>query len=281
MTSKKKWTSQDLEKLFTLRDSQNMTWEQLTKEFPGVTANALRKAYYNTMRTQKVAKSHGAKVLLVDIETAPIVAYVWGLYDQNIGLEMIVEDWAVLSFSAKWLDKPEIIYHDNRDKENPRDDKDLLKIIHSLMDEADVLITQNGKRFDIPKLNSRFIAHGMQPPSSYRVIDTLRIAKANFAFTSNKLAYMTDKLCTFYKKLTHKEFPGFDLWKQCLAGNKKAWKEMEEYNVHDVLSMEELYKLLAPWDKTINFNVYSDDFVNRCTCGNTEYRPSGYHPERS
>jgi len=274
--SRKKWTQEELERLFALRQT-GKSWDNLTEDFPDCTPNALRKAFYNTMRAGIEVKKPGVKVLLVDIETAPMVVYAWGLFDQNIGLEQIIEDWAVLSFSAKWLGSKEIIYHDNRNKENPRDDKDILKIIHSLLDECDCVITQNGKRFDIPKLNARFIAHGMQPPSSYRIIDTLRIAKANFAFTSNKLAYMTDKLCTFYKKLTHKEFPGFDLWKQCLAGNKKAWAEMQEYNNHDVLSMEELYKILAPWDKTINFNVYSDDFINRCSCGNTEFKPTGHH----
>ena len=46
-------------------------------------------------------------ILLLDIETSPVVAWVWGLRDQNVGLNMIKEDWYVLSWAAKWLgDKP-------------------------------------------------------------------------------------------------------------------------------------------------------------------------------
>lgn len=60
---------------------------------------------------------------------------------------------------------------------------------------------------------------------------------------------MTDKLCARFKKSAHKKFPGFELWKQCLARNKEAFKEMEQYNKMDVLSLEELYTKISPWDK--------------------------------
>ena len=98
----------------------------------------------------------------------------------------------------------------------------------------------------------------MQPPSNFKQIDTLKLARKHFALTSNKLAYMTDKLCTKYKKLTHHKFEGFELWKECLDGNLKAWKEMEKYNKHDVLALEELYTKLIPWDSSVNFTLYGD-----------------------
>ena len=47
------------------------------------------------------------KVLYVDIETKPIKAWIWGTFNQNIPLNMIIEDWSVLSWSAKWADSPE------------------------------------------------------------------------------------------------------------------------------------------------------------------------------
>jgi hypothetical protein len=277
MSKKKTWTKSELEKLYALK-LEGLLWKEIIKHFPGSTENQLRKAFYNNLeRTREVPESLQPKVLLFDIETAPMEVYAWGLFDQTIGLEQIIKDWSVLSFSAKWLGKPGIIYHDTSKKKDPRDDSDLVKIIHSLLDEADIVIVQNGIRFDIPKLNARFFKHKLQPPSSYRVIDTYRIARAKFGFTSNKLAYMTDNFCESYKKLEHGKFPGFKMWKECLAGNKAAWKEMKEYNEYDVLSMEELYLKMAPWDKTINFGVYTDDLQHRCTCGSTELKHSGYH----
>ncbi len=265
----KKWTEEDLEKLVTLK-MEGLTFKQITKYFDA-TENALKKVY-NRKKKETVKEVDLAKVLILDIESIPLTVYTWGLFDQNIGLDMIKEDWSILSFSAKWLGAPEseIMYYDTRNEKDVRDDSKLLKVIHSLLDECSVTITQNGVRFDLPKLNARFIKHGMQPPSSFRNIDTLRIAKRHFGFTSNKLAYMTELLCTKYKKLDHSEFSGFKLWNECMKGNLKAFKSMEQYNKYDVLSLEELYTKLAPWDKTIRFSAFSEDTEERCTCGSKD-----------
>jgi len=218
------------------------------------------------------------KVLVFDIETAPILGYVWQLWDNNVALNQIHSDWYVLSWSAKWLHAPEtdVMYMDQRHSKNIEDDSKILKEIWKLLDAADIVVTQNGKRFDQKKLNARFVMHGFQPPSSYKHIDTKILASRHFGFTSNKLEYMTDKLCKKYKKLKHSKFSGFEMWKECLAGNLEAWKEMEIYNKYDVLSLEELYKKLAPWDSTINFNLYSESVDNVCKCGSDDLRKNGF-----
>lgn len=218
------------------------------------------------------------KILFLDIETAPIIAKVWGLFDQNISLNQIEQDWSILAWSAKWLgDKPsKMYYQDQRKAKNVNDDKKLLQGIWKLLDEADIICTQNGRAFDAKKLNARFILNGMKPPSSYKHIDTKVIASKVFGFTSNKLEYMTSKLCKKYKKLSHKKFPGFELWTECLKGNQAAWKEMERYNKYDVLSLEELYLKLQPWDKATNLNNYTDHIVLKCNCGNKSFNKHGF-----
>lgn len=224
------------------------------------------------MKKQKLS----AKVLVLDIETAPMLANVWGLFDQNISLEQVKKDWHVLSWAAKWLDSKQVMYQDQRNAKNIEDDKKILEGIWKLLDEADVVITQNGKAFDIKKLNARFVLNGMQPPSSFKQIDTKVLAGRHFGFTSKKLQYMSDKLCTKYKKLTHKKFPGFSLWTACLAGNKAAWREMEQYNKFDVLSTEELYYKLIPWDSTIDFSIYNPNKKMICSCGSTRFKENGH-----
>ena len=221
------------------------------------------------------------KVLIFDIETSPILARVWGLWQQNVGLNQIKEDWFVMSWAAKWLGKGKVMYQDLRgqidDTVKDYRDEELLRGIWNLLNDADIVVTQNGKKFDVKKLNARFIANGYQPPSGYKHIDTLQIAKRIFAFTSNKLEYMTDKLNVEFKKLKHGEFPGFELWQQCLADNQKAWKEMEKYNKHDVLSLEELYVKLAAWDdRHPNFNLYTNGEDQVCRCGCSEFIRAGY-----
>lgn len=193
------------------------------------------------------------KVLYVDIETKPIKAWVWGTFKQNIPLNMIIEDWSVLSWSAKWANSPDnsVIYRDNRCKKGDEigDDKDLLKPLWKLMDEADIIIGQNSDRFDLPKLNARFIEHGLGCPSEFQTLDTYKMATSKFGFTSNKLEFMTKKLNKKFKKQDHSEFSGFKLWDECIKGNIKAWNCMEKYNKYDVLSLEELFLELAEFVK--------------------------------
>jgi DNA polymerase elongation subunit (family B) len=218
------------------------------------------------------------KVLVFDIETSPMLGHVWSLWEQNVALNQLHADWHVMAWAAKWLgDSPnKIMYQDQRKAKDVQDDRKLLQGIWKLLDEADVVITQNGKSFDVKKLNARFIMSGMQPPSSFRHIDTKILAKKHFAFTSNRLEYMTDKLCTKYKKIKTSKYGGFELWKACLAGDKAAWAHMEKYNKYDVLSLEELYTKLAPWDHSVNFNLYSNSEEHVCNCGSTETKRNGY-----
>lgn len=221
-------------------------------------------------------KNNGPKILLLDIETAPILAYCWGLWDQTMALNQIKTDWHVLSWAAKWLDSNEMMYMDQRKAKNIEDDKITLEGIWKLLNEAEIVVTQNGDRFDLKKLNARFILNGMQPPSSFKSIDTLKLARKYFGFTSNKLEYLSKKLNVKYKKQDHKKFPGFELWKECLAGNIEAWKEMEKYNRYDVLSLEEVYKKLIPWGSPVNFNVYHDTENSVCSCGGADFRKNGF-----
>jgi hypothetical protein len=281
MSSKKTQWSQKMRD-FLVENHAKMTYDDLTSTFnkkfkTKLTVNAIRKAYeryqYNIVNIRK--KEEGPKILLLDIETSPLLANVWGLWNNNVSLNQLREDWFVLSWAAKWYDSDKIIYMDQRNKKDYSDDKAILKKMWKLLDEADIVITHNGKKFDIKRLFSRFVLNGMQPPSSFRNIDTLVIAKRHFGFTSNKLAFLTDKLCTKYKKLSHGKYPGQELWTECMKGNIDAWKEMEEYNRYDVLSLQELYEVLIPWDDSINFSMYFEDHT--CSCGSTNLKKSGFY----
>lgn len=230
------------------------------------------------VKPRKPKEATAPRVLLLDIETKPIRAFVWQVWDVNVALNQIEEDWSILSYAAKWLNEPEskMFYEDVRKEKDYCNDKKIMQGIWDLLDEADIIITQNGKSFDEKRLNSRFLTHGMPKPSSYRHIDTKRLAKKHFHFTSFGLDYMSSLLCKKYKKLKHAKFPGQALWTECLKGNKEAWNEMEVYNKHDVLTLEELYNVMAPWDTSINFNVFTPDAEHACSCGSTKFRNKGY-----
>lgn len=206
-----------------------------------------------------------ARTLILDIETAPILANVWKTWKENVGLEQIRADWYILSFSAKWLGDKEVFYYDQSAAKDIENDAALMEKLHKLLDEADIVVAHNGRRFDLKKINVRFFTHGLPPPSPYVIVDTLEIVKRHFAFTSNRLAFLTEHYCTTHKKRAHAKFPGFTLWKECLAGNKEAWKEMRLYNIDDVRSLEEFYLKVRPWAEG-HPNVAAFDEPDRPAC---------------
>jgi len=214
--------------------------------------------------------SNRAKVLFIDIETSPMLVYCWGLFDQNIALNQIKQDWHIISVAAKWSDEDEVIQYDLRNGINDKNEKSMLRRIWKLLDEADVVIGQNSKKFDIKKLNEKFLKYGFGVPSQYRQEDTLTMSKKFFAPTSHKLEYRSKNLNKKYKKLEHSKYPGFSLWVACLEGDQAAWEEMATYNKFDVLSTEEYFNILKPWAGGINYNVYSESLSNACNnCGHT------------
>jgi DNA polymerase elongation subunit (family B) len=206
------------------------------------------------------------KILTLDIETTPLRSYHWGLFDQNIGLDMIETEWSILSFAAKWLGKREVIYADTsgRGVKNVRNDKKVAGQLWKLLDKADIIVAQNGVSFDIKKINARLIMLGYGPYSPVRVIDTLRAARANFKFTSNKLEWQSRYL-TNAPKSKHKKFPGIELWLECMKDNAAAWAELKRYNIQDVRATEKLYLRQRPWI-TNHPNMSTYDLTGNVTC---------------
>lgn len=189
------------------------------------------------------------RILCFDIETAPIEAYTWGTFNVNIPIEMIKRDFAIISFAGKFLDEKEIHYLSTENKRDPYNDKELIMFIQDILSQADVLVSQNGARFDIPKINSRAWAHDLEPNSfkDKKHVDLYSEGKKIFGHTSHKLAWITQKLSPSHQKSDHAKFPGFSLWKEALSGNRAAWNEMEKYNKQDVLSTIEVYKDYMRW----------------------------------
>lgn len=211
-------------------------------------------------------KKSSPRILTLDIETLPFEGYFWDIWEQNIGLDMITVEWTILSYAAKWLGEPGMIYEDTlgRGKKKVRDDKRLLKKLHKLLHEADIVIAQNGKRFDIRKINARFLIEGYKPYSPIRVIDTKNEAKRVAAVTSTRLEWLS-KYLTDVPKSKHKKFPGFELWLEALKDNPSVRAEVRKYNWRDVVATEKLYLRLRPWIKSHpNLAAYEPGHGPRC-----------------
>lgn len=210
------------------------------------------------------------RILLLDIETAPLTVYCWGLREQDISLDQIKDTSYVLCWSAKWLGNDEILFE--RTTRKGASSKVMITRIHQLLSQADVVITFNGVKFDLPTLNKEFILHGLNQPAPYLNLDLLRTARQKFRFASNKLDHLSREL-GISTKVKHS---GFMMWVKCMDMDPAAWEEMTSYNKQDVVVLEALYHQLLPWVKSqVNHSIYESKAV--CpTCGGQEHQRRGY-----
>lgn len=212
-----------------------------------------------------------ARILVLDIETSPNLAYVWGLFKQDVSLSQIHSTGQVISFAARWHGSKQIEFwsdHHNGHAE-------MLGRAWKLLDEADIVVHWNGTSFDIPHLNREFALAGMAPPSPFKQVDLCLIVRKQFRFVSNKLDHIAHQLGVG-GKLGH---AGFGLWLACLAGDDKAWSTMRRYNRRDVEITDKVYEQLKPWIPSHpHVGLYElDPETNRCgRCGSEDLGWRGF-----
>lgn len=178
------------------------------------------------------------KILSLDVETRPSLAYTWKAYDVNIGYEQIIEPGGIICFAAKWVGQKEVMFWS--DWTHSR--YEMLQAARNLLEEADAVLTFNGESFDLPKLNGEFLLEGLEPAPPVTSIDVYKVVK-KLGFIVNKLAFIGPLL-----KVGHKvQHEGFGLWLKVMAGNPKAQEKMQKYNIQDVVLLEKLYKRVLPY----------------------------------
>ena len=206
-------------------------------------------------------------VLVLDIETTPMIVSAWRLGKSHILTNNVLEDRHLLSYAVKWLFEPDVF----ADILTPAevlsgDDKRITEDVWEFVDHADIIIAHNGKRFDMAMLNTRFIMNDINPPSPYQIIDTLLAFRSIGNFSSNKQGYLNKVLC-----LTEKmEHEGLEMWHKCKAGDPDALHTMLEYNKIDIFGLEEMYVKIRPWIKGHpNMSLYHDgvDMEDCHRCG--------------
>lgn len=215
------------------------------------------------------------RVLYVDLETSPNIADVWGLWGQNVGLAQLKQSARVIGFGAKWRGQKRVAWYG----ENNVGHEAMIRTAHQLYDQADIIVTYNGDRFDHKHFNSEWVSAGLTPPSSYQSIDLFKTVKKEFKFPSNKLQYVANRLLKD-GKLSH---GGHVLWNQCLdpdvdpAAKKRAWATMAKYCKQDVALLEPLHDKLTPWlPAKVNMALYDRSEELGCQkCGGHDLESRG------
>lgn len=233
--------------------------------------------------SSKDYKAAYGKLIILDIETTPHLAYTFGLRKTTIPMENVLKESSILSFCWKIYGEEEVFYEAiPLDQEDKWDDRELVLKLHRLFSKIGGLSGHNVTAFDLPTITRRFFHHGLPPTPKIHVVDTLTMARETGRGLSNKLAYLTRG--QDLEKSAHGKFPGMALWMQYLAGNPEAYQEMMDYNIMDVRSNEVLLNRLKPYS-----NVYipgqreaaEENNAPTCLCGSSDLQSRGFYTSRS
>jgi hypothetical protein len=212
------------------------------------------------------------KVLLLDIETKPASAYVWRAYgEQNIGVEQLIDSGGIICVGAKWLGERECFLF----SEWEHGQLGMLTEIHAMMSFADAVVTYNGDKFDLPKLQGEFMLAGLGPTPPCTSIDCIKSVR-KFGFFMNKLAFI-GPLLKLGGKIKHE---GFSLWTKVMAGDPGAQKRMAKYCKQDVKLLEKLYLKIRPFIR--NHPHMGKVGANECgACGSHHVHSKGTRRTRA
>lgn len=206
-----------------------------------------------------------SKILILDIETKPTVAYIWRAWDENTTPDKVIEVGGLLCWSAKWLgEKDKLFYSEWADGKS-----EMLHVLRSTLNEADAVVTYNGDKFDLPIIQGEFLLAGMVPSAPLTSIDVIRSVK-KLGFLMNRLAFV-GPLLNVGGKMKHE---GFNLWKKVMDGDVAAQNRMKRYNIQDVVLLERLYKKIIPFIK--NHPHLGKDRAECGACGSNNTQSRGF-----
>lgn len=207
------------------------------------------------------------RILTLDIETSPATLLAFSLDPGYISPDNVVEPSRVLCFAAKWHGSKAVEWHSEQDGRQR-----MVEAAWRLLDEADIVVGYNHRRFDIPHLQREMVQAGYGPPSPWIDVDLLPVMRSRFKFLSNRLGYVVDQLGLDAKA----DAGGFDTWRRVMAGDPKAWARMRRYNVQDVQITEELFDYLRPWLRNLpHLGLFTGRMRACAACGSDRLAPDG------
>ena len=217
------------------------------------------------------------KVLYWDLETAQnLVALFQLAHNDFVDPANIVRERYIICGSWMWEGESKVkavsvLDDPKRYDKDPYDDYHVVKTLHEVLSQADVIIGHNSDNFDKKWLDTRILFHGLEPLPPIASIDTYKVAKKRFYLNSNKLDYI-GRLLKVGKKLPTTS----GLWMRVLRGDSKAIKEMVSYNKQDVILLKDVFYKLRPYvDTHVNRELYGQ--VGCPRCGSKKVQSRGVH----
>ena len=271
--NKKFWNDFAIKWNFVSGDAAR-SWSKRNREKLSVTRENARLFLGDCESVIHNEKIVSPKVGVLDIESLPLVCYSFEMYNVNIGIEQVISEICLLSWSGKFLNEPDIYSDILTAEEAPK--KDMERIVKScwdFMSKCEVIIGHNFASFDGKMMNTFFLKFGL-PPLKYVIVDTLLVARNNFRFSSNKLSFINREL-GIRDKISNE---GFRLWRLCHEGDQTSLNNMKDYNIGDIYSTEQLFYKVRPYVKNFNVALYNEIDEYQCpVCGSEKLKSNGFY----
>jgi len=217
------------------------------------------------------------RILIWDIETSFNIIASFGIFDQKISPNQILQERSIICAAWKWLGDKKV-HHIKIDISDPYNDKEVVKKLHEVLSEADILVAHNGDRFDLRYFNGRAFIHGLEPLPKIPSVDTLKQARKHFNLNSNKLDCIAKHLG--FEGKNHMSYQDWiDIcWFKC----SKALTKMVKYNKKDVTELEKVYLAIRPYMQNHpNVNLVTGKYHSCPSCGSMDLNRRGHRYTRT
>lgn len=166
--------------------------------------------------------------------------------------------------AAKWYDEPKVMFAAEwEDGGNERFMAETWQWFH----EADLIVGHNMGGFDEKHLRGGWLEYGWTPPSPWKTVDTLKIARSEFNFESNTL----DALCQRLGVKAKTDKYDAKVAHAAIDGDAKAQRKLRAYNIGDIRATEGIYDRLRPYIKNHpHLGQFTGDSWSCANCGWTD-----------
>jgi hypothetical protein len=203
-----------------------------------------------------------ANILYLDIEVSKSLYFNYGakVYSNYLNIDDLYRERYVISWAASYVGSKTVWSDCVTGKEARKwADARILPRLRELMESADILAGHNLDAFDVKHINARLLLNNLEPITGKKTLDTLKIARQKFAFESNKLDYISQKLGLRPKD----DIRNSDWLKIVTTGDEKTLAKVLRYNKGDVTSgIGVLQRLMRYSGKRTDYAAQSLDGVS-------------------
>jgi len=178
------------------------------------------------------------KILVIDIERLPGLARAWDQKTRFIHINNFTRLPSLLCFAAKWHGSRTTEFHAAWD-----DHDAMVRRAWELYDEADIVVTYNGVRFDNRHLKSEWLLAGFPPPRPWKDVDLFAVNRSTFGFESKSLQHLCYRLGLDLKSGHYDAV----MAEKCMDGDATSQRTMKRYNIGDVKITEQAWLRLRGW----------------------------------